>query len=262
MKKPPVIALLTDFGTSDAYVGAMKGIILSLAPNTQIVDISHEILPQDITQAAFLLWSVYRYFPRKTIFVCVVDPSVGSERKIICVEAKDYYFLAPDNGSLKFVLASIKPECIVELENTRYFLPEVSTTFHGRDVFAPVAAHIANGLQIRRLGKKINPRLVNEEFVEIRQNTRGRFDGKIIHIDRFGNLITNILFKKSTRRSLVAQIGGKYINTVSQTYTDAKSNLPFMIVGSSSLLEISVRNGNAQKVLHAKVNQRIHLTVL
>ncbi|TLY27641.1 MAG: SAM-dependent chlorinase/fluorinase, partial [Ignavibacteria bacterium] len=154
MRSRPTIALLTDFGLSDPYVGSMKGVISAIAPGTPILDLSHEVLPQNITQAGYLLWSCYKYFPAGTIFVCVVDPGVGSGRRVLCVDGAGYRFLGPDNGLLQLVLDSLDGYSIVIVENRRYFRNEISPTFHGRDIFAPVAAHLSRGVRSASLGRR------------------------------------------------------------------------------------------------------------
>ena len=154
--RPRVITLLTDFGNQDAYVGIMKGVIAGINPFANIIDICHNIPPQDIFKAAYLLYTSYKYFPRKTIHVAVVDPGVGSRRDIVCVETKDYFFLVPDNGLLSFILQQERPKSIFRVTNSKYLLPSPSSTFHGRDVFAPVAAHLSLGVKPRQLGIKIN----------------------------------------------------------------------------------------------------------
>ena len=164
MKNNKIIALLTDFGTKDYFVGAMKGAILSVNKDAKIVDITHEILPQDIRGASFTLRACYRNFPSGTIFVAVVDPEVGSQRRAILVETQDYFFVAPDNGILSFVFedyalahaqASASPFRVFELTNNKYFAENISATFHGRDVFAPIAAHLSRGINPIEFGREI-----------------------------------------------------------------------------------------------------------
>lgn len=258
MKKRQVIALLTDFSLDDVYVASMKGVILSLAPDVQIIDITHSAKPRSIDQAAYLLWSCFNYFPQNTIFVCVVDPEVGTSRKIICAESDGYKFLAPDNGILKFVLGSIKKIKSVFVVDQKYFLPKISNTFHGRDIFAPVAAHLANGVPIRILGPKTTP-LHAEYFIEVPTKLEIEVQGKIIHIDHFGNIVTNYLCKNNVPDKLRLRIGKRVIKGVSETYADAKTNKPFIILGSSSLLEVSIKNGNAAKIVGSKINDPIKL---
>ncbi|HHT9160083.1 MAG TPA: SAM hydrolase/SAM-dependent halogenase family protein [Candidatus Brocadiaceae bacterium] len=273
--RPRVITLLTDFGNQDAYVGIMKGVIAGINPFANVVDICHSIPPQDIFSSAYLLYSSYKYFPRKTIHVAVVDPGVGSRRDIVCVETKDYFFLVPDNGLLSYIVQEERPKSIIRLTNSKYFLPSLSSTFHGRDVFAPVAAHLSLGVKPQQLGIKIN-QLEQLDVPNPVQKKAGRVEGQIIYIDRFGNLITNITkeylvkgtggqkpevrsmkpdaFEKISKEKILSKydtiettIGKKRIVGLSKTYTDAKPGEPLVLIGSAGFLEVSINQGNAQK---------------
>src|SRR5215831_2342050 len=234
-----MIALLTDFGTKDGYVGAMKGVIKAISPTTSIIDISHEISPQNVAEAKFVLWTVCRYFPPRTIFVCVVDPAVGTNRKIIALKTKDHTFLAPDNGLLDMVLGQYKIKKAVEVTNERYFLKNVSNTFHGRDIFSPVAAHLANGIKFGALGRAISLNKSEEVIVHIQR--RVQCGGIIIYVDRFGNLITN--FKMKRMRSALLRINDISI-PLKATYGEVGEGEFVAYFGSSGLIEIAVRNGN------------------
>jgi len=188
-----MITLVTDFGTTDPYVGMMKGVILSKDPSAAIIDITHEIAPQDFAGAAYIIYSAFRYFPIGSIHVIVVDPGVGSDRSIIAVSMGGHYFLAPDNGVLDLILATGKVDFITTVENDTYFLKPVSRTFHGRDIFAPVAGYLSKGVAIDRLGveiKKDHALRLDLPIPYLSQT--GALVGEIIRIDRFGNLITNI----------------------------------------------------------------------
>lgn len=261
MKRSSVIALLTDFGTMDAYVASMHGVILSIAPHTKIIDISHSIEPQNIDEAAYILWTTFRYFPKGTIFLSVVDPGVGSNRNIICVETGDYWFIAPDNGLLKYVLAFLRKPKIISVKNNEYFLPHVSNTFHGRDIFAPIAAHLANGLSPSKLGPRTTPLYHAEQFVQVDSTFKGSYDGTIIHKDYFGNIITNILVKENENRTFTLAVGKKIIVKKFSSYSEAPPRKLFLIVGSSGLLEIVVKNGNATDYMQAPIKSRVRLTV-
>jgi len=256
-----IIALLTDFGTSDSYVGVMKGVILSISPDARIVDITHHITPQNIDEAAYILWSCYRFFPQGTIFVSIVDPGVGSKRKILCVETDNHVFIAPDNGLLRYVLSSVHTQNVVEVSNRKYFLSEVSSTFHGRDVFTPVAAHLARGLAIHELGAPVIPEFGREWFTVVDPKKRESYPGKVLHIDRFGNLVTSFLLERETELTSTIQIGQFRISGFCSAYSDAASNEPFIVRGSSKLLEISLKNDNAAKFLGANVGQEISMRV-
>jgi S-adenosylmethionine hydrolase len=188
-----IITLLTDFGLDDEYVGVMKGVILSINPAAVIVDITHRVEPQGILQAAFLIRSAWRFFPERTIHVIVVDPGVGGSREILAYESNRQVFIAPDNGVLTLLLDETAADKAVCVRNSDYFLKPVSRTFHGRDVFAPVAAHLSRGTALTELGpaqdlKKILRLKVPKAFID----AAGAIVGSIVSIDRFGNLITNI----------------------------------------------------------------------
>lgn len=252
-----VIALLTDFGTQDYYVGAMKGVILSIDETAKIIDISHEIEPQNIESASFVLESCYLNFPKKTIFVAVVDPGVGSERKAILVETEDYYFIAPDNGLLSFVFENTEKFHVFELTNTEYFAVNVSNTFHGRDIFAPVAAHLSAGAHPSSCGTEITETVKFRDISADRENADS-FEAKIVHIDRFGNLVTN-LQKADLPDQFKVEIGGKVIGKICRFYAEAKESELVMIFGSSGRLEISAVNSSAAGIL--QINKKTKLLV-
>ncbi|MBI1807280.1 MAG: SAM-dependent chlorinase/fluorinase [Ignavibacteria bacterium] len=261
MKRQPLIALLTDFGMSDGYVAAMKGTILSINPAITIVDISHSIEPHNVRQAAFLLWTVYKYFPEHAIFVCVVDPGVGSLRKIICVEGNDYCFLAPDNGILKYILGILRKPKVYQVTNKKLFQQQVSSTFHGRDIFAPVAAWLAGGKPVKSVGAKYTPQFGAEHFITINPHQGSEYEGVIVHVDHFGNMITNILIPERLPRSLKLKIGHRLVKRYFPTYANADIDEPFMIRGSSGLLEVSVKQANAAKLLGVNISQKIYLEI-
>jgi S-adenosylmethionine hydrolase len=249
-----VIALLTDFGTRDYYVGAMKGVILSVAPSAVIVDITHEVPPQDIREAAYTLRACYRDFPAGTVFVAVVDPGVGSGRQALAVESGGYYFLAPDNGLLNFVLDDAR---IFELTNKRFFRGPVSNTFHGRDIFAPVAVHLSLGVKIEKLGPPVSdPVRLVEGKPAISENG---IEGEIIHIDRFGNIVTNILGADLPTAYRV-ELGGAVIEDHRRFYAEAGKDEVFSIIGSVGFLEISVRDSSARDTLQVRIGQRVYVT--
>lgn len=255
-----LITLMTDFGLRDPFVGVMKGVILGICPQAKIVDITHEISPQDVKEACFALASAYRYFPEGTVHLVVVDPGVGSQRAIIAVQTTSAIFVAPDNGVLTAVL---KHESILDLRrvtNEKYFLDRVSSTFHGRDIFAPVGAHLLNGVALEELGEKYH----SPQLMHLRQAQRegGRIVGEIIHIDRFGNLITNIEESEIcyiSRERLRVRLSGREIRGLSTSYADVPSGSPLAIIGSSLLLEISVNMGNARRFFNAKSGDRVEV---
>ncbi len=265
-----MITLITDFGTSDPYVGIMKGVILSKNPSAVIIDITHDIRPQDIQGAAYCLFSAYRYFPIGSIHVAVVDPGVGSHRAIIAVSMAGHCFLAPDNGVLSLILKSGKVDSITTVENDSYFLKPVSQTFHGRDIFAPVAGHLSKGLPVDRLGTgiKTNQALCLDLPMPYQSQT-GEIVGAVIGVDRFGNLITNIdhpfivkTFGPLNGRDLNILIGDQQIAGLSAYYRDAEPQSLLAIVGSMGFVEISVNCGNASEFCGASRGSIVSITVL
>jgi len=248
-----MITLLTDFGLSDPYVGIMKGVILSICPKASVVDVSHDVDPQDIRAAAYLLDAAYPYFPENTVHTVVVDPGVGSGRAVIAVQAGGHYFLAPDNGVLTKVLEGSAVQRAVRVENPAYFIQPVSRTFHGRDIFAPVAAHMAAGKPLDAFG----PRISAEDMVQLEipaaYLSKGELAGAIITVDRFGNLITNIpeglirqLRTDPDESRLCVQVGACEIKGLSAAYQAVSPGDLLAIIGSRGCLEISVNQGDAR----------------
>jgi S-adenosylmethionine hydrolase len=260
----PVISLLTDFGLSDAYVGIMKGVILSKAPDAGIVDISHRISPQDLVRAAYLIDSAYHYFPKGTVHVVVVDPGVGGNRDIIALEAAGYYFLAPDNGVLTRILETTTVSSAVTVENRRFFLETVSRTFHGRDIFAPVAAYLVQGGDLRDLGPLVAPGdLAHLRLPKPRVAKTGEVIGAVIDIDRFGNLITNIdegliqgLCKKSGS-AVTVHVSRSIIYGLQISYAGVSPGEGLAIIGSRGTLEISVNCGSARDFFPAAIGDTV-----
>jgi len=248
-----IITLTTDFGTDDEYVGIMKGVILSLNPSAVIVDITHHIDPQDLLQAAYTIYSSYRYFPQKTVHVVIVDPTVGSDRKIIAFKITDHIFLAPDNGVLTLLINERKINSIARIDNTNYFLDPVSRTFHGRDIFAPVSAHLSMGVPIIKLGTPVAQKnLICLSIPKPYFSDNGELVGSIISIDHFGNLITNINLDDLEKidntvpgKKLCINVGSYKISGLSQNYSSTIPDHPLAIIGSRGYLEISVNSGNA-----------------
>jgi len=241
-----MIVLLTDFGQSE-YVGVMKGVIYSIAPDTRIVDLCHAISPQNITEASWILRNNYEYFPQGAIFCCVVDPGVGTQRKALAAKTDRYYFVGPDNGLLWETLNEQK---INEIRNI--VIPEsASQTFHGRDVFAKVAADIELG-KFNSIGESIG----SIEKLELYRQGR---KGLIVHIDRFGNIVTN-LPKLDKDEYQVALAGKTYTMEYYSSYEAAKADELFLIEGSNKTLEISLRNGNANDKLNLVVRTKIEIS--
>lgn len=275
-KSSRIITLTTDFGTSDVYVGVMKGVILNINPNAQVVDITHAISPQNIHAAAFTINAAYRYFPKGTIHVIVVDPGVGSDRQAIVCETDSSFFVCPNNGVLSYLLQDIETEgaCVFEavtIENPAYLLPRVCNTFHGRDIFAPVAAHLSNGVQLAQIGTSIRD-LVRFSVPAVHISD-GTLTGQIINVDSFGNLITNIsenvladfLLSSTPNKDTVGQLekdavsakfeivaGNTSLKKLNSTYAESKAGEPLAIIGSFGLLEIAINLGNAEANLGLK----------
>ncbi|MGC2238232.1 MAG: SAM-dependent chlorinase/fluorinase [Pyrinomonadaceae bacterium] len=255
-----VIALLTDFGTQDYFAGAMKGVILSINPNAKIVDITHEIPPQDIRAAAFTLRACCKDFPEKTIFVAVVDPGVGSNRKAILVETGRYYFIAPDNGLLSFISDKEKDFRVFELANEKLFHHPISRTFHGRDIFAPVAAHLSVGVKPNECGRELED-FIRFETAKPKKISGEKIEAEVIHIDRFGNLITN-LKREDLPENFSVEINGKIIDKLQNFYVEAKNGEIFMIFGSAGFLEIAASQDSASKLLNTTVGERVSVSII
>jgi len=257
-----LITLLTDFGLQDEYVGVMKGVILGTAPEVTIVDICHTIPPHDIRQAAYMLDAACKYFPDGSIHVAVVDPGVGSERRIICLERGRHTFIAPDNGILTPFLEYGTSFNTWQVENTSYFLEARSTTFHGRDIFAPVAAHLANGLHPHMLG----PSLKMDELCLLhlpQPSCKGQtITGEIISIDHFGNCSTNLQksFLDTYLTDVVSptiSVGNHSINGITATFGTTRPGIPLALINSRKMLEIAVNMGSAADQLHLAVGKPV-----
>jgi len=251
----PIIALLTDFGTRDHYVGALKGAILSVAPDAQVVDVLHEVAPHDIEGGAFALAAAYPAFPRGTVFVAVVDPGVGSSRRGLAIGAGSYRFVGPDNGLLTDVLADHPRARVRAIANRRLWRPEVAATFHARDVFGPVAAHLALGLPLAKVGPPVDDAL-RLNRVPIRAIGRDEWEGTIVQVDRFGNLISNVaaralhdmLSGSGADRSDVVVVVAGVVAPLVATYSDVPPGEPCALVGGSGRLEFAVNGGSATSI--------------
>jgi S-adenosyl-L-methionine hydrolase (adenosine-forming) len=261
---PPIITLLTDFGTEDYFVGAMKGVMLSRCPEAVIVDITHAIAPQDVPAGAFMLNAVYFNFPAGSIHVAVVDPGVGSDRRPILIEAADYLFVGPDNGLFSIVLDRFPAAKVRHLTNTSYFLPDRSSTFHGRDIFAPIAAALAQGVQPGELGPIIRDP-VRFGFAECEVLADGTITARVIHIDHFGNCVTNFAWKELkpllVARPFCLRVKEYEIQKLLRSYSEATAQpgAPFLIVGSVGFLEISVYRSSAARELKIVVGDSVQL---
>ena len=253
-----VITLLTDFGVKDYFVGAMKGVILARSPGSVLVDITHEIPAHDIHTAAFTLNAAYAWFPPGSIHLAIVDPGVGSDRRPILVEAAGHLFVGPDNGLFSLVTDQYPSAQIRHLTRCDYFQPEPSTTFHGRDVFAPVAASLANGTSPEEFGPIIDDP-VRLEPMQFESLPDGSARGRILHIDRFGNCVTNLpsdLFPVTAEtRPFVLQVKECTVQTLERSYKASAlhPNLPFLIRGSAGFLEISLSSFSAERAFGISV---------
>lgn len=241
-----MIVLLTDFGITDPYVGVMKGVILARVPQCTIVDLTHSVAPFNIGEAAYFLESSYQYFPRGTIFCCVVDPGVGSARRAVAVQTEHYFFVAPDNGLLSLVLEREQPRQIIELNHADVWVDTVSATFHGRDVFAPAAALLALGKPAESIGKPIVQGLIWLESSAPIALANG-WRGSVISIDHFGNLITNCTQEHVGTGTTTVHIAGHSIAGIQRTFADVPKGEPIAYIGSGGRVEIALCSGNAAR---------------
>jgi S-adenosylmethionine hydrolase len=262
-----IIALLTDFGLKNNYVGVMKGVIKSISPDAEIIDVTHSILPQNIKQAAFVLMNSYKYFPDETIFLTIVDPEVGSERLGIGTYIYGKYFLAPNNGILSYVIKNIKLKQFYSLDKSEFHLNNVSSTFHGRDIFAPVAAHIANGKKLEEVGRKIGTNeVIVIPFPQCFLDIQGVWHGEIVEIDIFGNAITSLSIEnlKININDVNDNLRWKFesgdfkIKGLSKTFSDVKVGMPLVYAGSSGFIEIGIRDGNAAEKFGFEIGQSVY----
>jgi S-adenosylmethionine hydrolase len=270
-----IITLTTDFGYDDAYVAAVKGAILSINPEANIIDISHSIKPQNILQAAFILSTAYRYFPKQTIHMAIVDPGVGSERRGIILKTSSAIFVVPDNGILSYIiddLFSVESNSLTEqtrdlqeivfkkgleaaaITDPRFWRQPVSPTFHGRDIFAPVAAGLSLGISLYEFGEKINS-LHILPIPKPLLDSDGNLVGRVLHVDRFGTLITNIKSNDLPGKDVVIEVAGYCIQGISDYYAQNKGVMA--IVGSSGYLEVSLRDGSACDFLGMAVGDEV-----
>jgi len=261
---PPIITLITDFGFVDHYVGTMKGVLLSRCPDARLIDISHEIPAFSIHAGAYAIDQAAPYFPPGTVHVVVVDPGVGTERKAILVEALEQYFIAPDNGVLSLILARDQNAKGYEITNRDLWLPSPSSTFHGRDVFAPVAAALACGAARPRNVGSFASQIVRLAGFSAQQSESGLWRGAVLSIDRFGNIITN--FKASELPILESsefalRVKDREITAFRKTFGDAPAGLCFAYFGSSGYLEIGANQRNAAADLGIKVGEAVTLRV-
>jgi len=248
--KEPVITLLTDFGLADHYVAAMKGVILSNCPQARLVDITHDVTPFAIAEGAYTLAQAWKYFPKGTTHLAVVDPGVGSARRAIVAEVAGHRFVAPDNGLLSMVLETDPRAKVREIGASRYFRHPVSNTFHGRDIFAPVAARLAKGLLPARLGEILSSPIMGS-FAKPTQIAENRWRGAVLKVDRFGNVVTNFdwtTFRGMAERPFKLKLGRRTVRGYYPAYADAPVGLMFVIRGSADYVEVSVNKGDAAAI--------------
>jgi S-adenosyl-L-methionine hydrolase (adenosine-forming) len=255
-----VITLTTDFGTHDWFVGTLKGVVADIAPKAKVIDLTHDLPPGDIRGGAFVLAAGCRFFPKGTVHVAVVDPGVGSRRKAIAVQTDKGVFVGPDNGVLSWALTKEKITAIHALENEDYFLKPVSQTFHGRDVFAPVSAHLSRGVPIKKFGPALKD-FVRLDWPEPRRQ-RGGIEGEVVYIDRFGNAITNIgseLLRSAAKASCEVFSKRRRVCPLKKFYQDVAAKSPIALSGSSGFLEIAVSGGSAERLLGVRIGTRVVL---
>ena len=257
-----IITLTTDFGTQDHYVSVMKAVMLGIAPTTRFIDISHDIPAQDIMAGAWVIRNAAFEFPKNTIHLVVVDPSVGTDRNPIAIKVKDQYFVGPDNGIFSLITNESSFKAF-KLMKTKYWHRKRSRTFHGRDIFSPVAAHISNGVELKELGDPIEQLVRYHWAVPI--GDKDGLQGWVIHIDRFGNLITNIpeqlLEDTAGRRKVRIYLGNTIIDHMVNTFGDVEPGEPAAFIGSSGMLEVGINKGNAAEMLGVDKGAQISLVV-
>jgi S-adenosylmethionine hydrolase len=257
-----IITLTTDFGLQDYYVSAMKGVMLNVAPEVRLIDISHEIPSQDIMAGSWVLKNTASLYPEGTVHLVVVDPGVGSERKAIALKLGEQYFVGPDNGIFS-LLTKEKATEAVELTNPDYWNGQPSNTFHGRDIFAPAAAHLSNGVALKDLGKPVEGLHTYHWAVPIAD--KDGIEGWIIHIDKFGNLITNIsselIEETMDSEKLKIYVGNTILNSIEKMFSAVPEGEPVAYTGSSGMLEVGINKGNAKQMLGVQKGARISLVL-
>jgi S-adenosyl-L-methionine hydrolase (adenosine-forming) len=250
----PIITLTTDYGTNDHLVGVLKGVILKIQPDAQIVDINHSVVPFDVLDGALSIGAAYNYFPARTVHVVVVDPGVGTPRRPILVSANNQYFIAPDNGVLSLIYERESPIFVRHITSDHYFLRPVSSTFHGRDIFAPVAGWLTKNWQTEAFGEEITDQ--TRFTLPKPKNQEGTLRGAVLCVDRFGNLMTNFTIDhvpESMRNdgALKMTVAGKPVKKFVATFAQGPANEPVALLGSSGFVEIAVNKGSAAKALGA-----------
>lgn len=257
-----LITLTSDFGLHDAYVAIMKGVILNITPEVRLLDITHGVSPQDVMEAAFVLKNAIPYFPDDTIHLAVVDPGVGTNRKAIALRKGRQWFVGPDNGLFSLVLNGEAPDEAVELDNPAYWLTDQPAhTFHGRDIFAPVAAHLSSGKPLSVLGTPIDSLTPLHWALPIAD--KQGIQGWVVHVDRFGNCVTNIsralIDEQRNGKAIKCYVGSTILNGMQATYGNIETGEPLMLFDSNELLEIAVNTGNASHLLNIRKGSPVNL---
>ena len=269
-----IITITTDFGTEDAYVPAMKGTMLSIAPSARLVDVSHEIAPQDVMGSAFVLQSAQPFFPEGSVHLVVVDPGVGTKRRAVALRKNDHWFVGPDNGLFPLVFNGEAPDAVVELDRPdAWRTPEPSNTFHGRDIFAPAAAHLAAGRSLEEVGSPIDSLETLQWARPIVEPDTIR--GRVVHVDHFGNCVTNI--RRSTLAdalsldadappasalpSVKGYVGSTILETIRDTYGAVPEGEPLLLFGSTDFLEVAVNGGNAAELLDIRKGDSVEVVL-
>ncbi len=272
-----LVALLTDFGAQDTYVGVMKAVIAGLAPEATLIDLSHGVRQGDLKEAAFKLWQSVPYFPPETIFVVVVDPGVGTERRAVAVRWDKYHLVAPDNGVLSYLMAKSHCSQAVELNDPQFQLVPTSNTFHGRDIFAPAGGHLAAGTALEDLGSPISE--LQELKLPTLTLTEDGLAGEVVHVDRFGNLITSLGRLRRAAGGLhlspwLPMLGARDLEgdmavtlpdgarlPVGRTFGDVPEGQPVAYLGSEALLEVAINGGNAAEHFELAVGDPVKLEI-
>jgi len=260
----PLVTLTTDFGLRDSYASEMKAVILSISPNVRVVDITHQIDKFNVRMGAYVLASAVPRFPEGTVHVAVVDPGVGTRRRPIIVQTDKFFFVGPDNGVLALAVKDMGGKARVYcLTNSEFMLPKVSSTFHGRDIFAPAAAHLAKGIPPAEFGPEIH-QMLSPKFAKIIKR-RDSLEGQVIHIDDFGNIVTSFTEKESktmkTKDKLIVKVGNTELELkLCKAYADVEGQQPLAIIGSHDFLEISVNQGDAASIFKVRVEDKVVLT--
>jgi S-adenosylmethionine hydrolase len=259
----PLITLTTDFGAADHFVAAMKGVILGLRPAAEIIDVTHAIEPYNVHEGGFVLAQAYSCFPKKTIHIAIVDPGVGSARRPLLVEAGGHFFLGPDNGVFSMVYAREPKHRVRHITQERFFRKDVSRTFHGRDIFAPCAAHLARPTPPARFGKPIQD-YTRLALAEPQRTARRVWTGAVLKVDHFGNLITNLhidQFPDLPTRPFELRVGLERLRRLALTYAETSIGEVFVIVGSSGYFEVAANQGSAARILGCGAGAPVELEV-